>query len=585
MCFCFAFYLGETRYLRRCSAPVFLHLKVGSPVICLRNTSGIVNGQLGYVVSLEDTYPTFDFDGKLLNLPKQSFNVYHHYTRQIIASRLQFPIKLAYAITVHRAQGQTLPYVIVDCSSFFKPGQTGVAIGRAVSKEGLQVVNFNTEAANLKHPSEVYQFYNRPTVPADIDPNKCCHQLEDKVQGKEPMDTLAHSDNDDLKEEDSLACSSAPEIQVDEELRVKRVPEKEQHDVPGPSNVHVSKEADKVASSEIQGSLGTEFPWDISTFIKDIESVSYSRELTDLETNPRLEDFVNQKYAWCVEQFKAVAEKSKEKDWQALYAALNRYLSSEEHLGQCKILFDTNELSKGQNKMGSKFTLQIITRLVDTKAQIIKKKQGTNLQRDEMERTPQYGDELRAKIRYIAGNCIVKIKQRLSLATSNKLCNNNVESIAQRRFLYNKQKMLSSLRITEAEINKTTEDPASLTEISDRQGSSRGLANVSDSVYKFFENLYSKIRPFFRKERMHIEGSQIHETTKVAVLGDTDLIEQWFKLFSDTDSEEDDLNTAMLLDLYDLVSSHFIKIYFKESLHHFKVSLPKKKKTGSQGEN
>ena len=60
-----------------------------------------------------------------------------------------------------------------------------------------------------------------------------------------------------------------------------------------------------------------------------------------------------------------------------------------------------------------------------------------------------------------------------------------------------------------------------------------------------------------------------------------DLMQQWFKLFSltsDTESEEDDLNTAVLSGLYDLVFSHFIKIYLKESIHLLRyVCLPIRK--------
>jgi ATP-dependent exoDNAse (exonuclease V) alpha subunit len=60
---------------------------------------------------------------------------------------------------VHKAQGQTLDCVEVDCYSFFAPGQMGVAVGRSVTKDGLRVVNFNLQDAKLKHPEEIYAFY------------------------------------------------------------------------------------------------------------------------------------------------------------------------------------------------------------------------------------------------------------------------------------------------------------------------------------------------------------------------------------------------------------------------------------------
>ncbi len=49
--------------------------------------------------------------------------------------------------------------VIVDCTHITKPGQLGVAIGRATEAKGLQVVNFNMASATRKHPPSVAAFY------------------------------------------------------------------------------------------------------------------------------------------------------------------------------------------------------------------------------------------------------------------------------------------------------------------------------------------------------------------------------------------------------------------------------------------
>lgn len=65
---------------------------------------------------------------------------------------------MAFALTVHKAQGQTLQCVEVDL--FVPPGQMGVAVGRCVNKEGSSVVNFNLKAAQLKHTDAVYAFYD-----------------------------------------------------------------------------------------------------------------------------------------------------------------------------------------------------------------------------------------------------------------------------------------------------------------------------------------------------------------------------------------------------------------------------------------
>ncbi|KDN35966.1 hypothetical protein RSAG8_11177, partial [Rhizoctonia solani AG-8 WAC10335] len=59
------------------------------------------------------------------------------------ASRCQVPLILAWALTIHRAQGQTIDRLRVDLAKSFAPGQAYVAISRCKTLEGLQVVNFS----------------------------------------------------------------------------------------------------------------------------------------------------------------------------------------------------------------------------------------------------------------------------------------------------------------------------------------------------------------------------------------------------------------------------------------------------------
>lgn len=61
----------------------------------------------------------------------------------MLATRIQIPIKVAYALTIHKSQGMTLKNVIVNCQPCFQPGQLGVAFGRAVSVAGLKIVNLS----------------------------------------------------------------------------------------------------------------------------------------------------------------------------------------------------------------------------------------------------------------------------------------------------------------------------------------------------------------------------------------------------------------------------------------------------------
>ena len=60
----------------------------------------------------------------------------------------------------------------VDCSGIFKPGQLGVALGRARSSEGLRVINFSTKYC-IKQPDIVLKVLNREPVEHRED-TSCC---------------------------------------------------------------------------------------------------------------------------------------------------------------------------------------------------------------------------------------------------------------------------------------------------------------------------------------------------------------------------------------------------------------------------
>ena len=76
---------------------------------------------------------------------------------KILAKRIQLPLILAWSLSIHKSQGQTLPKVRVDLKRVFEKGQAYVALSRAVSRGGLQVQNFSRERV-VTHP-KVVNFY------------------------------------------------------------------------------------------------------------------------------------------------------------------------------------------------------------------------------------------------------------------------------------------------------------------------------------------------------------------------------------------------------------------------------------------
>lgn len=201
------------RLLGNCMAPPVIHLKKGAQVMLIKNMEdNLVNGSLGKIVAFMDE-ATFDYyrnnedefngDGKegdddddaaarnrkklralahkeggistsrkwplvcftqqdgterhLLCLP-ESWKI-ELPNGEIQAQRSQVPLILAWALSIHKAQGQTLPRVKVDLGRVFEKGQAYVALSRATSQAGLQVTGFEPRKV-MVHP-KVIGFYSK----------------------------------------------------------------------------------------------------------------------------------------------------------------------------------------------------------------------------------------------------------------------------------------------------------------------------------------------------------------------------------------------------------------------------------------
>ena len=108
----------------------------------LKNLSvKLVNGLRGTVIRIANNNVTVNFLGGsnseslITDLRPESFLLYSCSDGKVVASRQQYPLCLAYSITIHKSQGLTLQRVEVDASNIFAAGQLGVAIGRATEKK------------------------------------------------------------------------------------------------------------------------------------------------------------------------------------------------------------------------------------------------------------------------------------------------------------------------------------------------------------------------------------------------------------------------------------------------------------------
>lgn len=127
-----------------------LTLKVGAQVMVIKNDSQsprrYFNGKIGRVKSLYNQKICVEFDeGKEIELErviwenvKYIFNKENKKIEEVLVGTFeQFPLKLAWAITVHKSQGLTFEKVFADLGNAFDPGQVYVALSRCTSLEGL----------------------------------------------------------------------------------------------------------------------------------------------------------------------------------------------------------------------------------------------------------------------------------------------------------------------------------------------------------------------------------------------------------------------------------------------------------------
>lgn len=135
-----------------------INLKVGCRVMLLKNldfNAGLINGSCGTVKELAKSYAIVKFDN---GITKKIARVLFELQKDdvIVAKRFQLPLKLAYAITIHKAQGMTFEEIVINCDDAFAPGQIYVGLSRVKSLEGLYITGFNPKKLYPSHKARSF---------------------------------------------------------------------------------------------------------------------------------------------------------------------------------------------------------------------------------------------------------------------------------------------------------------------------------------------------------------------------------------------------------------------------------------------
>lgn len=161
-------------------APAVLKLKVGAQVIFCRNdyTHGCANGTIAKVKELtENSITVLLENGKEVRVEKMTWEslekVYdkesHKVETEVVGTFTQYPLRLAWAITIHKSQGMTFDRMHFDLSrGTFMPGQAYVAISRMRTLEGL-TLSRRISQYDIKQNEEIRAFSNTFNDTAMID--------------------------------------------------------------------------------------------------------------------------------------------------------------------------------------------------------------------------------------------------------------------------------------------------------------------------------------------------------------------------------------------------------------------------------
>lgn len=189
-----------------------LKLKEYAQVMLIKNlTPTLVNGSMGLVVGFQEdvgydkntgqwnksNFPVVRFQGETFDIiiRPEEWKV-EMPNGDIVASRVQVPLILAWAMSIHKSQGQTMSRLKVDMGKIFESGQAYVALSRATSLEGLQVLNFNKRSVQAHE--RVAQFYSRlNTVSELMELEAAAKALKGKRKGsmrKKKTDTATAAD-------------------------------------------------------------------------------------------------------------------------------------------------------------------------------------------------------------------------------------------------------------------------------------------------------------------------------------------------------------------------------------------------------
>ena len=534
---------GDTKQLRSCEAPSTLYLKLNARVLLMVNlTDKLVNGSRGIVKEFtrETVTVVFESVAATVTLQKHLFTVYDVNLKRDVASRKQIPLKLAYAFTVHKAQGMTLEHVEVDCRNMNFPGQLGVAVGRAMTTDGLRVFNYG-KCYMRKQPEYIDTFYlseSRPLLPHVA----CCRQdvrvheipQVNIYEGSDCISEASDSDHFDPEGDDEIlklitdVSETNPQLgdilDLPVDLDLAHIMESWMYKNPQTLNQeHLNEDLQYLLTNYDTTIDFSKALW--SLMIKECQKCLPEESTGKTVENKHLLNF-----------HKSVTELITTETYRILVAKM----------------FERIDISSRHFRAAYSIVEELRKRVIQERTkEIIQKTKGTT------PKNKQYKSSTagRAKIRYIGGWCIGSLKNNKKKMVKRNLYKRSYQEKV--NLLDKEIKCLEELVVTDEEIMDKTTEITSLMEVQRKQNLRHGLTNITDGCFHFFLELDKQIRGLETLQNLNLYTSKIYAFISEEI-SDSDLIrEQWRNLFTNVPFDE---NFSMISALFDEVLAKYLRM-------------------------
>jgi ATP-dependent exoDNAse (exonuclease V) alpha subunit len=157
-------FTGDDRSIEKLkkSIPIEQELKIKEDALVMIRINDTkdkmyVNGTMGFLVEVSSSRMIIKtMSGDLISLKKHTFEL-HNGIGNTIATAENFPVSVAYAITIHKSQGSTIDRALIELKNLWDSGQAYTALSRLSSSQGLRIIDWNE--SSIRVDRRVIEFY------------------------------------------------------------------------------------------------------------------------------------------------------------------------------------------------------------------------------------------------------------------------------------------------------------------------------------------------------------------------------------------------------------------------------------------